>query len=106
MAVHQRIEDRIREAFEPRHLDVTNESSMHNVPPGSETHFRVCVVSRLFEGRTRVQRHQAVYRVLSEEMAGPVHALGLETLTPAEWEERDRPGAGSPPCLGGDGTLE
>ena len=104
MEVGRRIEARIRDAFAPRHLEVANESARHNVPPASETHFRLRIVSECFEGRTRVQRHQAVYRVLAAEIAGPVHALGLETLTPSEWRERGGPGPDSPPCLGGDGT--
>ena len=104
MQVQRRIEAKIQEAFSPGHLEVTNESSMHNVPPGSESHFRLVVVAERFEGASRVQRHQAVYRALAEELDGPVHALGLQTFTPAEWEE-EHGALDSPPCLGGDGTL-
>ena len=104
MEVQERIERKVRGAFHPVHLEVINESHMHAVAPGSETHFRLRIVSEAFAGKPRVRRHQEVYRVLAEEKAGPVHALGLQTLTPEEWEAEHRL-VDSPPCLGGDGTL-
>ena len=51
---------------------------------GVESHFKVTVVSPAFEGVRPVQRHRMVYEALAVEMAGPLHALQLETLTPAE----------------------
>lgn len=105
MSVYDTIETKIRVALEPTHLEVIDESSMHNVPPGTESHFRLLIVSEHFVGLSRVQRHQAVYGTLAEQMAGPVHALGLNTLTPDEFEEHTKV-VGSPPCLGGDGTME
>ena len=103
MEVQTRIDAKVREAFSPDHFELTNESYLHNVPAGSESHFRLVIVSERFADRSSVQRHRAVYRVLAMEMEGPVHALGLETFTPAEWDERKK--LDSPPCLGGDGTL-
>jgi acid stress-induced BolA-like protein IbaG/YrbA len=43
------IRKKLKETFLPVHMDVTNESYMHNVPKGSETHFKVIVVSKKFE---------------------------------------------------------
>ncbi|RME34144.1 MAG: BolA family transcriptional regulator [Gammaproteobacteria bacterium] len=97
--VEQRIAERLGE-LEPVHLEVINESHGHNVPAGSETHFRVVVVSRAFEGLRPVARHRRVYELLAGELAGPVHALALQTHTPEEWAHGGRV-AESPPCLGG-----
>ena len=36
--------------MQPSHLEVINESHMHNVPRSSETHFKVVVVAEAFEG--------------------------------------------------------
>ena len=104
MEVQQRIDAKLRQSFAPSHIELVNESSMHNVPPGSESHFRLVIVSSVFEGKSRVQRHQLVYRTLADELAGPVHALGLQTFTVAEWDQ-EQSRLDSPPCLGGDGTL-
>ena len=41
--------------FSPLHLDILNESYMHNVPKGSETHFKVVVVSSQFENTPLLQ---------------------------------------------------
>jgi len=100
VSMHTRIEAKVRAALAPVHLEVTDESYMHSSGPEAESHFRLLVVADAFEGKSAVQRHQAVYRALAEEMRDHIHALGLQTLTPAEWgaaPERSE----SPECLGG-----
>lgn len=82
-------------------LEVLNESRMHNVPSDAETHFRVVVVSNRFEGANRLQRHRAIHRALADELAGPVHALAVDALTPAEWRARGESRGLSPDCRGG-----
>jgi BolA protein len=74
---------------------------MHNVPPGSESHFKVVLVSSEFEDKMPVKRHQLVYKILSEEMQGGIHALALHTYTPTEWEHRLGQAPNSPDCKGG-----
>lgn len=101
MVVQQQIEARLREALQPEHLEVANESHMHSVPPNSETHFRVVAVSAAFEGQRKVARHQRVYQLLGEQLEGPVHALALHLYTPGEWRERDEQSRASPQCMGG-----
>lgn len=81
--------------------EVVNESHMHSVPPNSETHFKVTIVSAEFEGKRSVARHQMIYKLLAEELAGPVHALALHTYTADEWQEREGSAPQSPNCLGG-----
>jgi len=97
----QTIEEKIRTDLSPVHLEVINESYMHNVPPGSESHFKLVIVSPAFEGKTLVQRHQAVNRLLADELKSGVHALSMETLTIGDWESRQRRTFASPPCRGG-----
>ncbi|MFV8816249.1 BolA family protein [Haliea sp. E17] len=101
MNVQQTIEDKLSAALQPQLLEVVNESHMHSVPPNSETHFKVTLVSAQFDGKRSVARHQAVYGALAEEIAGPVHALALHTYTPEEWQQRGGDSPASPQCLGG-----
>lgn len=100
MSIEDDIIEKLQTALNPVHLDVTNESHMHNVPPGSESHFKVVAVTEEFNGKMLVARHRLINKALAEELAGPVHALALHTMTPDEWAEK---GAApeSPPCLGG-----
>lgn len=105
MTIQASIERKVGEALTPTHLEVVNESGNHNVPPGSESHFRVVVVSDAFDGERAVARHRRVNAVLREELAGPVHALALHTYTPGEWSARTA-APESPACLGGDGTFD
>jgi acid stress-induced BolA-like protein IbaG/YrbA len=53
---------------------------------GDGRHFDAIVVSRAFEGKSRVQRHQLVYAALGNRMREEVHALSIKALTPAEWQ--------------------
>ncbi len=101
MEVQQQIVQKLQSAFEPDHLQVANESDQHNVPPGSESHFKVIIVASHFESVREVARHQSVYKVLNEELAGSVHALALHTYSPDEWQQRQQDAPDSPACLGG-----
>lgn len=85
MKVQKQIEDKLTGHFQPEHLDVINESGNHNVPPGSESHFRVVLVTPQFEGKNRVARHRMVNKVLAEELNGLIHALALSLHTPEQW---------------------
>lgn len=51
---------------------------------GDGEHFQALIVSRAFEGRNRVQRHQLVYKALGDRMRVEIHALSMRTLTPEE----------------------
>lgn len=57
---------------------------------GDGQHFNALIVSRAFEGRNRVQRHQLVYAALGERMRAEVHALSMRTLTPAEYGQESQ----------------
>ena len=51
---------------------------------GDGQHFQALIVARAFEGKSRVQRHQLVYKALGERMREEIHALSMQTLTPEE----------------------
>jgi BolA protein len=95
---------KLEEVFSPDHLQVINESASHNVPEGSESHFKVVLVSQSFEGQSAVKRHQSVYAVLAAELQSGVHALALHTYLPVEWEKRQTAPI-SPDCLGGSRKI-
>ncbi len=98
--VQQQIRQKLA-VLTPLHLEVVNESFMHSVPPNSETHFKVVIVSPQFNGKRQVARHQSIYQLLAAELAGGVHALALHTYTEEEWQAREQNVPASPECLGG-----
>ncbi len=53
---------------------------------GDGQHFQALVVSKLFAGKSRIQRHQLVYAALGDRMREEVHALSMKTLTPEEFQ--------------------
>ena len=104
MKVQETIEAKLTEAFDPVHLVVDNESPNHNVPVGSESHFKVVIVAACFEGHRLIQRHRMVNEVLADELAGPLHALALHTYAAADWADRFSDAPMSPPCQGGSAS--
>ncbi|XP_024114321.1 bolA-like protein 1 [Oryzias melastigma] len=106
--VERTIRTKLTEALKPDHLEIHNESHMHAVPPGSESHFRVLVVSSQFRGLPLIQRHRLVNEALKEELSSRVHALAIQAKTPEQWESSPTL-AKSPACMGGsrgDHTVE
>lgn len=99
--IQEVIETKLREAFAPEFLQVVNESYMHNVPAGSESHFKVVIVSEQFEGARLIARHRKVNQTLADELANHIHALSMHTYTAAEWKEHNELAPDSPMCLGG-----
>ena len=82
MTVKDAITNKLHEAFAPESLDVVDESHLHEGHsghrPGGETHFRVYIVSKAFEGKSRIERHRMINATLAAELAGPGHALASE----------------------------
>jgi BolA family transcriptional regulator, general stress-responsive regulator len=88
MSTRDVIINKLREAFLPESLDVSDESHLHEGHaghrPGGETHFRLYIVSPAFEGKSRVERHRMINAVLAAELAGSVHALAIRAEAPGE----------------------
>lgn len=101
MTIQADIEAKLATAINPLHLEVINESSNHNVPPGSESHFKVVIVSNDFDGLMLIKRHRMVNDILADELQNKIHALALHTYTEEEWKAASGNAPMSPPCLGG-----
>ena len=86
--VAELIHSKLQQAFQPLYLEVRNVSHHHSGHAGSpgtgQSHFEVDLTSAEFSGMNKVARHRRVYQVLQAEMAGPVHALALNTRSPEE----------------------
>lgn len=100
MTMQAQIQSKLEQELEPVVLTIENESHKHS-GPAMESHFKVTAVASAFEELSLVKRHQRVYGLLQEELAGGVHALALHLYTPAEWRLREKPAPVSPDCRGG-----
>ena len=98
MSMQEILEKKLNEAFKPVILRVLNESPNHNVPEGSESHFRVIIVSSEFKDVSLVKRHQRVHKILEEELQ-KIHAFSQQTLTPEEFVEKGGVLPSSPDCV-------
>ncbi|WDZ98263.1 BolA family transcriptional regulator [Herbaspirillum sp. WKF16] len=83
----ERIRERLLATFSPEACLVEDESALHAGHAGAASgggHYRVRLVSELFEGKNRVNRHRLVYDCLSDLMQHEIHALAIVALTPSE----------------------
>jgi len=88
MRVRDSITRKLTEAFAPERLEVVDESSRHEghagARPEGESHFRIYIVSQVFRGKTRLERHRLINNALSGEIASGVHALAIHASAPGE----------------------
>ena len=95
MTTKDTITNKLNEAFTPESLDVVDESHLHEGHaghrPGGATHFRLYIVSKAFEGKSRIDRHRMINSLLAPELSGSVHALAMHTYAPGEDARRPAP---------------
>ena len=88
MSVESSIREKLVQAFQPTRLEILNESHLHAGHHGSpgtgESHFRVLLVSPVFTGKSRLERHRLVNHELAAELQGKVHALAIKAYAPEE----------------------
>jgi BolA protein len=86
--VAQAIRSKLVGAFDPTLVEVVDQSALHaghaGAREGGESHFAVTLESAAFQGASALERQRRVYRVLAEELGGPVHALSLSLRAPGE----------------------
>lgn len=89
MTIKDNIEARLKQALSPERLDVVNESHQHaghqpDFNGTGETHMRVRIVSKAFEGMSRIDRHRTINDLLKPELQAGLHALAVEASAPGE----------------------
>ena len=101
--IQEVIERKLNASFSPIYLQVTNESYMHNVAPGSESHFKVVIVSEQFEGQKLLARHRSVNHSLADRFRKPHTCLSYPYIyKKSEWHELRDGAPASPNCAGGE----
>jgi len=94
MFVQNKIEKLLKDNLNVSNLLIRNDSYKHNVPPNSESHFNVQIVSDDFEDLSQIQRHKIVYKAVGALLA-EIHAFSITTMTTSEFKEnpslRDTP---------------
>ena len=83
--IEKKIINSLNENFKLASLKIVNESFMHNVPKGSESHFKIVIVSDNFIKKSLIQRHKEIYKALGEIM-NDIHALSIHAFDNKEFE--------------------
>lgn len=97
----QRMNDALLGELKPDSLIIDDESHSHNVPAGSESHFKIIAVASRFNDLNRIARHRLINAIVSDEFKTGLHALSLFLYTPAEWLQKTNDVPASPKCRGG-----
>lgn len=92
-----RMQALLEQQLTPVWLELLNESSKHRVPDGSESHFKLTLVSSQFTGLSRIERHRLVNQLFNTERETGLHALSLHLYSPEEWAKHPAPPP-TPPC--------
>ena len=94
MIVQNKIDKLLRDNLNISKLIIRNDSYKHNVPPNSESHFSVQIVSDDFQDLSQIQRHKIVYKAI-ESLLNEIHAFSITAITTLEFKEnsslRDTP---------------
>lgn len=86
MCIQNIIEDKLNQELKPYYLEVVNESHLHNVTPGTESHFKLIVVSQTFDGMRLLARHRVINQLLKQELKNHIDAVFMHTYTKSEWQ--------------------
>jgi BolA protein len=88
MHLRETIAEKLKAALDPESVRVIDESELHvghaGHRPGGESHFRIYIVSKAFQGKGRIERHRMINAVLASELAGGIHALAIHAAAPGE----------------------
>ena len=83
----ERMRAQLTAALAPVEMELVDESALHAGHAGAASgggHYRLRIVSPLFEGVRLVMRHRLVYDSVHDMMHTEIHALAITALAPSE----------------------
>lgn len=81
------IQRRLHATFSPTQCQLDDESAAHAGHAGAASgggHYRLTIISAVFEGKNRVSRHRLVYDCLFDLMQKDIHAIAITAIAPSE----------------------
>jgi len=84
------IQNILQNKFSPDYIEIVDDSERHRGHTGQKKsggrHYTIVLVSDLFEGKTLMERHRAVYEAVEMDRNESIHALVLKVYTSKEWK--------------------
>lgn len=81
----------LSEHLQPTYINLTDQSASHaghnEAAKAGGTHFDLKIVSTKFSGKSRIERHRMIYKILDAQLKGQVHALAITALSPEEYSQ-------------------
>lgn len=88
MKIEKQLQDIVEKDFNPVRYELINESDDHIGHAGhdgsGDSHFKLIVVSEMFDGYNRIQRHRLMHAAVDHLYSSGLHALSIKLITPAE----------------------
>ena len=89
MKRRSKIEKIIKESFEPYYFSVFDVSEEHrghqSFQENVESHFEIVIVSKIFNNKSKIDRHRMVNQILKEEYLSDLHSVTIKALTLEEF---------------------
>ena len=89
MNIGEIVKQKLQDELQPSQIAITDQSAQHAGHKASAegAHLTLYIVSAKFEGLNEIARHRLIYKILSKEMRGAIHALVITAVTPGEKNE-------------------
>ncbi len=88
MTIAAQIQQILTESMKPLEIQVVDQSHLHaghaGARPEGETHFLVRIVSEVFRGKSRIERHRMINACLADLLHNRVHALSIKAFSPED----------------------
>ena len=79
------IEEALKQAFSPTHLEIIDESHLHAGHEGAKAgggHYVANIVADAFAGKSRIQKHRMVNDACKHLFPATIHALSIHAKAP------------------------
>lgn len=71
----------LEKVFSPSRLEIYDDSALHHGHIGAENgagHYRIAIISSVFKGKSRIEKHRLVYDALKMWIPSEIHALTID----------------------------
>ena len=92
MDISNKIEQKLNNNLDLLHFEVKDFTGRHlnHEQHDGGFHLEAVIVSEDFINKSLIERHKIIYAALGDLLKHEIHAFSMKTLTPDEWESKNK----------------
>ena len=92
MDISNKIEQKLNNNLDLLHFEVKDFTGRHlnHEQHDGGFHLEAVIVSEDFINKSLIERHKRIYTALGDLLKHEIHAFSMKTLTPDEWENKNK----------------